>query len=105
MIHVDVTKFGNIPDGGGWRYVDKQQGDKNKATTALRTGRTTTGHPNIGTAFVHTVIDDHSRVAYAEIQRAEKKETAIFDNHHRAHSAIAGRSPISRLTNVPGHHS
>ena len=21
LIHVDVTKFGNIPDGGGWRYL------------------------------------------------------------------------------------
>ena len=44
LIHVDVTKFGNIPDGGGWRYVGKQQGDKNKSTTALRTGRTAKGH-------------------------------------------------------------
>lgn len=24
LIHVDVTKFGNIPDGGGWRFVGKQ---------------------------------------------------------------------------------
>jgi transposase InsO family protein len=194
LIHVDVTKFGNIPDGGGWRYLGKQQGNKNKAATALRTGRTTKGHPNIGTAFVHTVIDDHSRVAYAEIHTDEKATTAIgvlqravawfadhdvtvervlsdngpcyrsfawrdtctelgithkrtrpyrpqtngkierfhrtladgwayarfydstnqrntalpgwlhFYNHHRAHSAIGGRPPVSRLTNVPGHH-
>ena len=27
LIHVDVTKFGNIPDGGGWRYVGRQQGN------------------------------------------------------------------------------
>ena len=26
LIHVDVTKFGNIPDGGGWRFVGKTQG-------------------------------------------------------------------------------
>ncbi len=77
LIHVDVTKFGNIPDGGGWRYVGKQQGDKNKSTTALRTGRTAKGHPNIGTAFLHTVIDDHSRVAYVEICADEKATTAI----------------------------
>jgi transposase InsO family protein len=77
LIHVDVTKFGNIPDGGGWRYLGKQQGDKNKAVTALRTGRTAKGHPNIGTAFVHTVIDDHSRVAYAEIHDDETAATAI----------------------------
>ncbi|MFR9904454.1 IS481 family transposase, partial [Corynebacterium striatum] len=25
LIHVDVTKFGNIPDGGGHRYVGRQQ--------------------------------------------------------------------------------
>ena len=28
LIHVDVTKFGNIPDGGGWRYVGRAQGDR-----------------------------------------------------------------------------
>ena len=28
-----------------------------------------------------------------------------FYNHHRAHSAIGGRSPVTQLTNVPGHHS
>ena len=30
-----------------------------------------------GTAFVHTVIDDHSRVAYAEIHNDERAETAV----------------------------
>lgn len=29
-----------------WRYVGKQQADKNQATTVLRTGRTASGHPN-----------------------------------------------------------
>jgi transposase InsO family protein len=77
MIHVDVTKFGNIPDGGGWRYVGKQQGDKNKAATAQRTGRTPSRHTTVGTAFLHTVIDDHSRVTYAEICIDEKAVTAI----------------------------
>lgn len=28
MIHVDVTKFANIPDGGGWRSLGKQQGQE-----------------------------------------------------------------------------
>ena len=42
LIHVDVTKFGNIPDGGGWRYVGKHQGYRNRAATApeRRKGRT-----------------------------------------------------------------
>ncbi len=33
MIHVDVKKVGNVPDGGGWRYVGRQQGNKNRAAT------------------------------------------------------------------------
>lgn len=78
MIHIDVTKFGNIPDGGGWRFVGKQQGKKNKNRTAhAGAGYTEKGHPNIGTAFLHTVIDDHSRVAYVEICSDEKAATAI----------------------------
>ena len=35
MIHVDVTKFGNIPDGGGHKFVGPQQGDKNVVATAI----------------------------------------------------------------------
>jgi transposase InsO family protein len=183
LIHVDVTKFGNIPDGGGWRYVGKQQGDKNKSATSRRTGNWSADrHARTGVAFLHTVVDDHSRVAYAEIHKDEKAITAIgvlqravrwFADHgvvvervlsdngacyrsgiwrdtcavlgvipkrtrpyrpqtngkaerfhrtladgwayarfydseqqrRRAHSAIGGQPPISRLTNLPGHHS
>lgn len=78
MIHVDVTKFGNIPDGGGWRFLGREQGNRNSQATARnRTGYTSTRHANIGTAFLHTVIDDHSRVAYVEICADEKAQTAI----------------------------
>jgi transposase InsO family protein len=28
-----------------------------------------------------------------------------FYNHHRAHSALGGQPPITRLTNLPGHHN
>jgi transposase InsO family protein len=31
----------------------------------------------MGTAFVHTVLDDHSRVAYAEIHADERQETVV----------------------------
>jgi transposase InsO family protein len=197
LIHVDVTKFGNIPDGGGWRYVGKQQGLRNRSATVARTRapRSKTHAPLVGTSYVHTVIDDHSRVAYAEICDNEKADTAVavlrratawfaelgvtvervlsdngpaykshawrntcselgithkrtrpyrpqtngkierfhrtlsdgwayarhydsdtarrealptwlhFYNHHRAHSATGALPPISRLTNLPGHHS
>jgi transposase InsO family protein len=76
LIHVDVKKLGNIPDGGGWRFVGRQQGNWNRQTTPGKP-RSRTSHELMGHAFVHTVIDDHSRVAYAEIHGDEKAATAI----------------------------
>jgi transposase InsO family protein len=68
--------LGNIPDQGGWRYVGRCQGGKNRVATA---GKPRNRHhqPTMGTAYVHTVIDDHSRVAYAEIHDDETAATAI----------------------------
>ena len=78
MIHVDVKKLGNIPDGGGWRFTGKHQGRQNRITTRNRTGKKNAyGQPKVGTAFVHTVIDDYSRVAYAEIHDDETAVTAV----------------------------
>jgi transposase InsO family protein len=78
LIHVVVTKFANIPDGGGHRFVSRQDGKKNARAQARRTGeRGRQSRPLIGTAFVHTVVDDHSRVAYLEICSDEKAQTAI----------------------------
>lgn len=76
MIHVDVTKFGNVPDGGGHRYLGRQQGHANRRNSENIT-RGKNWQAKIGTAFVHTVIDDNSRVAYAEICSDEKAVTAI----------------------------
>jgi transposase InsO family protein len=196
LIHVDVTKFGSIPDGGGHRFLSRLEGKRNAQATARRTGQRGRHYkPVIGTAFVHTVIDDHSRVAYAEICADEKALTAAgvleravtwfaeqgvtiervlsdngscyrslawqqtcaalgitakrtrpyrpqtngkierfhrtladgwayarfytseterraalpswihFYNHHRPHSAIGGHPPVTRLNNLPGHHT
>jgi integrase-like protein/Homeodomain-like domain-containing protein len=78
LIHVDVTKFGNIPDGGGWRFVGRDQGNWNRQATRDRTGiKARKYHPKVGTCFVHTVIDDYTRVAYAEIHDDEKAVTAV----------------------------
>jgi transposase InsO family protein len=77
MIHVDVKKLGNVPDQGGWRYVGKAQGKRNRARTVHR-ARNRCGAPLIGTAYVHTVIDDHSRVAYAEVHDDETAATAVL---------------------------
>jgi transposase InsO family protein len=78
LIHVDVTKFGKIPDGGGHKFLSRQQSKANAHAQARRTGeRGREYRPHIGTAFLHTVIDDHSRVAYVEICTDEKAVTAI----------------------------
>lgn len=76
MIHVDVKKLGNIPDGGGWRVVGRLQGERNRSATS---GKERSKHRGVlmRHAFVHTVIDDHSRVAYAEIHDDETAATAI----------------------------
>ena len=78
LLHVDVKKLGNVPDGGGWRYLGRQRGNRNRAATAARTGQRSAGRGAlVGTAYVHTVIDDHSRVAYAEVHDDETAATAI----------------------------
>jgi transposase InsO family protein len=76
LLHVDVKKLGNIPAGGGWRYVGRLQGERNRAATPDKP-RSRHRNPVIGTAFVHTVLDDHSRLAYAEIHDDETAATAI----------------------------
>jgi transposase InsO family protein len=78
LLHMDVKKLGRVPDGGGWRYVGREQGRLNRASTQRRTGtpKSKWRNPLIGTCFLHTVIDDHSRVAYVEARDDETKETA-----------------------------
>ncbi len=62
LIHVDVKKLGRIPDGGGWRLHGRGERPRHRR--------------GIGYDYVHTVIDDHSRLAYAEIHDDEKGATA-----------------------------
>lgn len=33
---IDVKKLGKVPDRGGWRYVGRQQGRKNRSATTVR---------------------------------------------------------------------
>jgi transposase InsO family protein len=78
LIHVDGKKRGRVPDGGGWRYLGRQQGKRNRHITTAKTAgpRSKWGQPLMGTCYLHTVIDDHSRVAYVEAHDDETKETA-----------------------------
>ena len=66
LVHVDVKKLGRIPDGGGWRALGR-----NQQTSPHKHKR-----HRIGFDYVHAVVDDHSRLAYAEVHADEKGSTA-----------------------------
>ncbi|TFV88583.1 IS481 family transposase [Blastococcus sp. CT_GayMR16] len=63
LVHLDVKKLGRIPDGGGWKIHGR----------AARPHRHRAG---LGYVFLHTALDDHSRLAYSELLTDERKETA-----------------------------
>lgn len=63
LIHVDIKKIAGIPDGGGWRIH----------------GRGNDGHhgrAGIGYRYIHTAIDDRTRIAYSELLTNERADTA-----------------------------
>jgi len=88
LVHVDIKKLGNIPDGGGWRAVGRDRGKRNaRAHSPRRRGY----RPMIGYSYLHTAIDDYSRLAYSEILPDERKETAAgFWHRARAFYTAAG---------------
>jgi transposase InsO family protein len=182
LVHVDVKKLGRIPKDGGWRA----HGRGNNGCH---------GNSGVGYAFIHSAVDDHSRLAYSEVladeradtsaafwrravewfseqgiavaevmtdngaayrsflfrnvvvatgarhyrirpyspqingkverfnrtlleewayvrvYRSESARTAALDrwlhtyNHHRCHTALGGKAPISRVNNVSGHYT
>ena len=53
LVHVDVKKIGNIPDGGGWRYVGTRQGARNRASTPGKDRSPASRRPVMGYACVH----------------------------------------------------
>jgi hypothetical protein len=75
LIHIDVKKLGNIPDGGGWRVTGRGPGKRNRATTPGAT-RDRHGGAHLGYGYLHTALDDHSRLAYTEILPDERQDTA-----------------------------
>jgi transposase InsO family protein len=80
LVHMDVKKIGRIPDGGGWRAHGRSMG----STGAKKKAR-------IGFDYVHSVVDDHSRIAYSEILDDEKAATsAAFFARALEHFASLG---------------
>ena len=76
LVHVDIKKLGNIPNGGGWRVHGRKIGNRNSQQHPTKT-RTRHRHPVLGYSYLHTALDDHSRLAYTEILTDETRDTAI----------------------------
>lgn len=61
LVHIDVKKIGRIPPDGGWRAHGRAERPGHKR--------------GLGYDYVHAAVDDHSRLAYAEIHPDEKGAT------------------------------
>lgn len=87
LVHVDVKKIGKIPDGGGWRLHGRE------ATVAHKHKRI-----KIGYDYVHSMVDDCTRLAYSEIHDDETAPTcAAFLGRAAAYFAAHGITVIERV--------
>ena len=64
LIHVDVKKLAGIPPGGGWRTRGRGYADEGAKDRMA------------GYRFLHSAIDDRSRIVYSEIHDDEQAVTA-----------------------------
>ncbi len=58
LVHVDIKKLGRIPRGGGWRVLGQP-----KAGPKQR----------VGYEYVHSMVDDHTRMAYPGSARLPRR--------------------------------
>ena len=63
LIHVDIKKIAAIPPGGGWRLHGRGNDD-------------TRGHSGAGYRYIHTALDDRTRLVYSEVLDDERAVTA-----------------------------
>ena len=78
LVHMDVKKIGRIPDGGGWRAHGRSEHVRGRG---------------IGYDYVHSLVDDHSRLAYSEVLSDEKGPTCAAFLERRSCSAPPTTSP------------
>jgi transposase InsO family protein len=73
LVHVDVKQLGRIEGGAGKRVTGgiKRNPDRRRIDAAGKERKT------IGWEYVHVAVDDHSRLAYAEVLSDQKATTAI----------------------------
>jgi transposase InsO family protein len=73
LVHVDVKKLGRIVGGAGKRWRDGHR----QHYTGSYTDAAGVRRGKAGWEYVHVAVDDHSRLAYAEVLPDEKAKTAI----------------------------
>jgi len=86
LVHIDVKKLGRIPNGGGWRAKGGTRANHQSS------------HTKAGWDYVHSMVDDHSRLAYSEVLDEEKGGTcAGFLERAAAVFAEMGVKRIERV--------
>ncbi|WP_156515214.1 integrase core domain-containing protein, partial [Dietzia timorensis] len=86
-----------------WRDACADLGIKHKRTRPYRpqtNGKIERFHRTLSDGWAYAQF--YSSTAQ---RNAALPEWMHFYNHHRAHSAIGGQPPVTRLTNLPRHHS
>ena len=92
LVHVDVKKLGAIRPGGGWRAHGRGSVQQLASRAEVNAGR------KVGYDYVHCAIDDHTRLAYAEIHPDENATTcAAFLRAAAAWFATVGITQIERV--------
>ena len=87
LVHMDVKKIGRIPDGGGWRAHGRGAGSIQRDRSS-----------RVGFDYVHSLVDDHSRLAYSEVLGDERGPTcAAFLARAIDYFASHGITRIERL--------
>ena len=89
LVHMDVKKLGRIPDGGGWRGRGELRGNHVAAKDKSI---------KVGYDYVHSLVDDHSRLAYSEVLPDERGPTCTaFLDRAIDYFAAHGIANIERL--------
>ena len=69
LLHVDVKKLPGLRAGGGWRFTGRGSWQDARARAEQAAGR------RVSHQYVHCAVDDHTRLAYAEIHPDETAAT------------------------------
>jgi transposase InsO family protein len=74
LVHVDVKRLGRIDGGAGKRAFQSPRRQRHNPTRTDLDGKR---RHYVGYECVQVCVDDHSRLAYAEVLPDERQETAI----------------------------